>query len=281
MSQRNAGARTNSQSKWARISNEYGSLFGYNTTRGYTKGALRARKSESQRMKEKKTVALIRYEMRKAKVEKLYTITNTVQAINAAMTGSGEAYFFLNAIGKGTDDYQRDGDSIALRELRLAGQAAVQVPTTSGSQNYYLTIFVLNCKSVPQATSANLPWGSFLENNGGYQQWTGLSTDRYLKVNSDDFQVLFRKDYKVNFNAAYAAALITAGAQQGEAYVDFDIKIPFKDRHVQYEAGTNAPSTFNPFCCFAITNQLCDANTATGGLMYTNFSQQIRFVDDN
>jgi len=273
-------------SKWDQVQENYRGAFGYAPKFGeqrYQKNRRYAKKSQSKWSTAGKTLALVRREIRKSKVEKKYTITNnTAQSVNAAMTGAGEAYFLLNNIAKGTDDYQRDGDSIALRQIRIAGSMSVNTPFVTQSSAYYLTIFVMYCKSNPQGTSANLPWTSLLNINGAYQQWTGLATDRYLSVNTDDFGVLYRKDVKLTAVAGFSAGAITAGAADtSNMFNTFDIRVPFKDKHITYEAGSNNPSTFNPFVCFAITNCRADQNTASTDTAYVNFIVETRFVDDN
>jgi len=273
-------------SKWDQVQENYRGAFGYSDKFGgsrKTKNQRYAKKSQSKYATKNSTLALVRKEIRAAKVEKKFTIlTNTAQTVNATLTGAGEAYFILNTIGKGTDDYQRDGDSIALRQIRISGSMSVNAPFVTASSAYYLTVFVLYCKSNPQGTSANLPWTSFLNINGAYQQWTGLATDRYLSVNTDDFGILHRSDHKMTAIAQYSAGAITTGsADTSNMFKSFDIRIPMKDKHITYEAGTNSPSTFNPFVCFAITNCRADQNTASTDTGYVNFIIENRFVDDN
>lgn len=256
---------------------------GTSTWAGYNKGLRRTTKAQTKKralFTNKKALAtMIRAEISKAKVEKCYTAVQTGQTVNNTLTGATDAYFLLNNIAKGVDDYQRDGDSIALRALNIKGNVEIQNFTSSQFALGYCTILVLNCKSNPQATSVNLPWTSLLDINGAYQGWTSAATDRCLDINTDDFSLLYRKEIKLSdWSVSAASVLTTSSTDSNNMFCPFDINLKYKDKHVQYEAGTTNPSTFNPFICFVFSLGTSFNNSYTA---VADFVTKTRFVDDN
>lgn len=249
---------------------------------GYNKGLRRTVKAQAARRlvysNNKSIATIVRKEISKSKVEKCFTAVQTAQTINNTL-GNTDAYFLLNSIAKGTDDYQRDGDSIALRALNIKGNLEIQNFTTSQFSLGYVTILILNCKSNPQATSANLPWTSLLDINGAYQGWTTAATDRCLDINTDDFSLLYRREIKLSdWNVSAAGTLTTSSTDTDKMYQPFEINLKYADKHIQYEAGTTNPSTFNPFICFVYS---LGTSFNTSYTVVADFVCKSRFVDDN
>lgn len=269
------------ENKWARVADSYTNLFG-GVSQGRRKALNRAKTLNYKRANEKAVTALVRKQLRRSKVQKLFTNVMGVTQWNSALTGT-DALFLLNAIPKGTDDYQRDGDSIALRKIVVDANVSLTSLSASQNTNVWVTMLVMYCKTTPQATSANLPWTSLLDVNGAYQGWTGLASDRLMDMNTDDFGILFRKDCKMSLNATYTAGIITAGATDSiSQYANFHCAIPYNDKHVSYEAGLNSPSVYNPFVVFCLTGADCTTNAVfTTATINTNIVSKITFVDDN
>lgn len=232
----------------------------YGTRASHGTGAgSRSRKAYSKMKSQEKTPSLlrklIRDQLNKEATLKHYRQIPIAYAATSALSAANAPTFLLTNIAKGTDDYNRIGDVIYLKEIKIKGICSVPGFMTSAANLAYVTIIMATCKSAPQATGATLPYTSFLQQNGAYNAWTGTSANRLQDINTDDYEVICRKDFKltdlVNTTAATAATMVAAGQQ--DLYFDFVLDHKFKHRKVQYEAGTNQPSTFNPFLAFMIT----------------------------
>jgi hypothetical protein len=231
----------------------------------------------------KELVALIKKVTMNQTIPKHYRDLGLAGTYNSTLTGSTDAFFLLNQISKGTDDYQRIGDVIHLHSIKIKGCATLAGFLSSGAYTAVVTIFVLACKSNPQASSVNLPWTSLLCQNGAYNGWTGTIVNRTQAVNTDDFEVLYRKDvpisWFINSTSGTAATTVAAAGDLGNLFYNFDINIPFKDRRIDYEAGLNTPSAFNPFITFAITGADAAIATAYGGSISILGSTDVCFRD--
>jgi len=246
-----------------------------------TASAQRARYSKMKRG-DGKTLALIKKELNKQFEKKEYQDITTYAPLvtEYALTGAGDANFILTGITKGTDDYQRVGDRIKLSSIHMKGSISVQNAFTSGVLGMmYVTVLMLACKSAPQASSTTMPWTSLLRQNGAYNAWTGTGVNRCQEINTDDFELLARRDIKMSsLYATTATQAITS--EPNSWYTEFSITKYFKGRYVQYQSGLNQPSVFNPFFAFAITNGNCTTNAVYAGIQcVVNGVVTSRFTD--
>lgn len=251
----------------------------YNT---YHTSVLKRSRYAAKKAKAKSIKSVVREELRRAKVPKMVTTIQASNTFNSSL-GAADAYTLLSGIAKGTDDYQRDGDSIALRRIQVQGNVGFYNPFATNTNQSWLTVMMLYCKSAPQASSANIPWNSLLDTNGAYTNWSGIATDRFLDINTDDFGVLYRKDIKMSQVQAFTAGVLNSAENDSgsQNYCQFSIDVPFKDKHVEYEAGLNIPSLFNPFMCFAVTNGDPTGNAVAGTTVIVSYVSKVIFVDDN
>jgi len=195
-----------------------------------------------------------------------YSIEDRVSH-NAAISNADIAVVMGPGMTQGTTSQQRVGDKISPVSLVVSGatslndygQGYIDVPIT-------VKVMCLQAKGIKDSNlvTANADIANLME-NGGTSNWDGSTLKSLWKVNTDDFQVLGSRTFKLGDATAENTKCMTHRWSMS-------IKCP---KTLLYSPGSIYPSNFAPF--FVLGWCRDDGQTPTSTQVYIVNSANVRF----
>lgn len=165
-------------------------------------------------------------------------VENAVQ--HNAQISNADIVPLLPSITQGTASSQRVGDKIAPVNLRVNGATSLN-DYGQGFIGQPLTVrvMVLAAKSIKDGTllASQAPMNQLLDNGGSSAAWDGSTARSLFRINTDLFQVLGSRTFKLGDTTAENTRSMTKRWA-------FNVKCP---KSLLYTTGNINPSNFAPF----------------------------------
>lgn len=177
------------------------------------------------------------------------TLEDFVQ-FSTAITSTNEIYALIPKVSQGTDDYQRVGQTIQPKSLKVNIQCALG---TANSSQIVVDFFFCTAKNVKDVKLTNQLLTANLLNDGQGNNiaYDGTSYTAMCPVNSSEFTLIKRKRVILrkggyDYNTLYSGGGPSTDTMTYNSAM-FSVKIPLPKKLTYLTAGDLAPTNAFPF----------------------------------
>jgi len=211
---------------------------------------------------------------------------------NSGINATGDMQRILPNIGVGTDESQRVGEQVRLMSLSLKGHMYLSTANNSISNaRIGVRMFVVSPKNMPAwpDASANTLWlGHLLRKGGTNVGFTGIISDLYAPVNTDQVTCYYDKTHYITMPFVYNQTL--GVPTQGYTSVTWDlvnsckffnINLKVKNKLLKYDKdySTTQPTSYSPILVVGYCHLDSSSPDVLTTQLYVSYDAIVQFED--
>jgi len=203
---------------------------------------------------------------------------------NSAVTTPSELYPCLPAIEKGDDSWQRNGQEVAPKHLRIRGTIALADDVLTADIVAYMYVFTTKkFKYIPEVVSLFVPTSMLTTGQGGTTNPTGTALVSMYKEEKEQITLLNKKQFHLmkgygSQNGGSTGDTGVGGSANTLRMFDIKIKCPAKFKFDENN-GPRYPTNFAPVVCFGYYHTDGTVPDSLNRALNVNMSCQLTYED--